>query len=249
MIHFKNITKRFSGFTVLDRLNMHIPKGKITFIVGKSGEGKSVAIKHIIGLLKPDSGKVYVENTDVTQLNKKEMQKHRQKFGMLFQMAALFDSLSVYENILFPLKEFGFHDPKSNKIKVEKVLSMVGLPDISNKHPQELSVGEKKRVGLARALVHDPKILLYDEPTTGFDPLVSEMIDKLIIKVGSSNPDLTSIVISHDLKATLESAENIIMLYQGKVVLSGTSDDFRQTKNKIVRQFFSGKQEGPMVFL
>ena len=248
MIQFENVTKSFSGNVILDELNLHIPKGKITFIVGKSGEGKSVTLKHILGLLKADSGKVYVDGLDVASLSKEKLQKHRQKFGMLFQMAALFDSLSVYENILFPLEESGSYDKEENKIKIEKALAMVGLPDISSKHPGELSIGEKKRVGLARALVHSPKIILYDEPTTGFDPLVAEMIDKLIVKVGKSDPNLTSVVVSHDLKATLETAENIIMLYQGKVVLAGTSDEFRASENKIVRQFFSGKQEGPMVF-
>lgn len=249
MIRFENICKSFSGKVVLDHLNLHIPKGKITFIVGKSGEGKSVVLKHILGLMKPDSGKVYVDGLDITSFSKEELRKHRQKFGMLFQMAALFDSLTVYENILFPLKESGHYDAGSNKTKIEKALFMVGLPDVSYKYPQELSIGEKKRVGLARALVHEPQIILYDEPTTGFDPLVSEMIDELIVKVGGVNANLTSVVVSHDLKATLESAENIIMLYQGKVVLSGTSDDFKKSENKIVRQFFSGKQEGPMVFL
>lgn len=248
MIQFENVVKSFSGKVILDHLDLSIPKGKITFVVGKSGEGKSVTLKHILGLMLPDSGKVIVDGLDVGKLSREEMQKHRQKFGMLFQMAALFDSLSVYENILFPLKESGHYNQKENQEKIEESLAMVGLPDSSSKFPSELSIGEKKRVGLARALVHDPKIILYDEPTTGFDPLVSEMIDELIVKVGKSNPDLTSVVVSHDLKATLETAENIVMLYQGKVVLSGVSDDFRQTENKIVRQFFSGKQEGPMVF-
>lgn len=249
MIRFENVVKSFSKKVILDHLDLEIPKGKITFIVGKSGEGKSVTLKHILGLMKPDSGRVLVGGEDITDFSSDELRKHRQRFGMLFQMAALFDSLSVYENVLFPLKESGHKNKEENNRKIKEALSMVGLGDILEKFPSELSIGEKKRVGLARALVHDPEIILYDEPTTGFDPLISEMIDELIVKVGREKPNLTSVVVSHDLKATLESAEHIIMLYQGKVVLSGSSDDFRHTENKIVRQFFSGKQEGPMVFL
>ena len=249
MIRFENVVKSFSKKVILNHLDLEIPKGKITFIVGKSGEGKSVVLKHILGLMKPDSGRVFVGGEDITELSGENLRKHRQRFGMLFQMAALFDSLNVYDNVVFPLKESGHNDEKENLRKIEEVLSMVGLPDILNKFPSELSIGEKKRVGLARALVHNPDIILYDEPTTGFDPLIAEMIDHLIVKVGRERPDLTSVVVSHDLKATLESAEHIIMLYQGKVVLSGTSTEFRNTENKIVRQFFSGKQEGPMVFL
>ena len=249
MIQFEKVTKKFGNKVVLDDLNLFIPKGKITFVVGKSGEGKSVLLKHILGLLQPNAGRVFVDGVDLATLSKEELRKHRQKFGMLFQMAALFDSLSVYENILFPLKESGYNDPRTNKEKIEEALKMVGLPNISDKYPVELSIGEKKRVGLARAIVHEPKIVLYDEPTTGFDPLVSEMIDKLIVKVGESQKNLTSIVVSHDLKAALECAENIIMLYQGKVVLAGSSEDFKKTNHEIVRQFFSGNREGPMVFL
>jgi phospholipid/cholesterol/gamma-HCH transport system ATP-binding protein len=249
MIRFENVVKSFSKKVILNHLDLEIPKGKITFIVGKSGEGKSVTLKHILGLMKPDSGRVFVGGEDITELSGENLRKHRQRFGMLFQMAALFDSLNVYDNVAFPLKESGHNDEKENLQKIKEVLSMVGLPDILNKFPSELSIGEKKRVGLARALVNNPDIILYDEPTTGFDPLIAEMIDHLIVKVGRERPDLTSIVVSHDLKATLECAQHIIMLYQGKVVLSGTSKEFRNTENKIVRQFFSGKQEGPMVFL
>lgn len=249
MIRFESVVKSFSKKVILNHLDLEIPKGKITFIVGKSGDGKSVTLKHILGLMKPDSGKVIVGGEDITKLSGESLRKHRQRFGMLFQMAALFDSMNVYENVVFPLKESGHKNEKENLHKIEEVLSMVGLPNILNKFPSELSIGEKKRVGLARALVHDPDIILYDEPTTGFDPLIAEMIDHLIVKVGRERPELTSVVVSHDLKATLESAQHIIMLYQGKVVLSGTSKEFRTTENKIVRQFFSGKQEGPMVFL
>ncbi len=249
MIRFQNVSKKFGSHKVLDDLSLHIPRGQITFIVGKSGEGKSVTIKHIMGLLRPDSGKIVVDDEDITKISRHELLHYRLKFGMLFQHAALFDSLTVGENVLFPLKEHTRLSLADMLIKVEEVLRQAGLPNMQHKYPSELSTGEKKRVALARALVTKPKVLLYDEPTTGMDPLVSEMIDELIVKVNRDESQMTSVVISHDLKAALATAENIIMLYKGKVALAGTSADFRSTKDPIVRQFFSGRVEGPMEFL
>ena len=248
MIHFHGVTKSFGNHVVLNDLSLHIKKGQLTFIVGKSGEGKSVTIKHIMGLLKPDRGQVVVDGHDLTKMSENQIREQRKKFGMLFQHAALFDSMTVGENVLFPLKEHT-KMPWSEMLETaESTLSRVGLPNIQHKYPSELSTGEKKRVGLARAPVNKPKILLYDEPTTGFDPLVCEMIDELIVKVNEDEKDLTSIVISHDLKATLATAQNIIMLYKGQVILSCGPETFRNTDNEIVRQFFSGKVEGPMEF-
>ncbi len=248
MINFQGVTKSFGKHVVLDDLNLHIKKGQLTFIVGKSGEGKSVTIKHIMGLLRPDAGTVVVDGEDLTKMNTRQIREQRKKFGMLFQHAALFDSMTVGQNVLFPLKEHSSM-PFSEMLETgENTLSRVGLPNIQHKYPSELSTGEKKRVGLARALVHKPKILLYDEPTTGFDPLVCEMIDDLIVRVNEEEKELTSIVISHDLKATLATAQNIIMLYKGKVILSGTPENFRDTENPIGRQFVSGRVEGPMEF-
>ncbi len=249
MIFFEHVTKKFGSKVVLDDLNLHIPKGKITFIVGKSGEGKSVTIKHIMGLLKPDSGKIVCDNEDIRDFSKKDFRIYRRKFGMLFQQAALFDSLTVGENVIFPLQEHTKMPLPDMLKRVEEVLVQVGLPNIQHKYPTELSTGEKKRVGLARALVSKPKILLYDEPTTGMDPLVSEMIDELIVKVNKEEFEMTSIVISHDLKAALATAENLIMLYKGRVALAGAPEQFRTTKDPVVRQFFSGRVEGPMEFL
>ena len=249
MIHFHEVTKTFGTFTVLDRLNLHIPKGKITFIVGKSGEGKSVTIKHIMGLLKPTKGRIEVDGEDISLFSEKELRQYRRKFGMLFQHAALFDSLSVFDNVSFPLVEHGKHDKRLVKERVEQVLEQVQISDIMFKYPSALSTGEKKRVGLARALVSKPEILLYDEPTTGMDPLVSEMIDELIVEVNLREKDMTSIVISHDLKAAMATAENVVMLYKGRVALAGPPEEFKRTENKVIRQFFAGKTEGPMEFL
>ncbi|PJF33976.1 MAG: ABC transporter ATP-binding protein, partial [Phototrophicales bacterium] len=208
MIHFHGITKTFGTFTVLDNLDLHIPKGKITFIVGKSGEGKSVTIKHIMGLLRPTKGWIEVDGENINDLDETDIRLYRRKFGMLFQHAALFDSLSVFDNVAFPLVEHGWKDKKAVRNRVGEVLQQVEIADTADKFPPALSTGEKKRVGLARALVAKPKILLYDEPTTGMDPLVSEMIDDLIVEVNLREADMTSVVISHDLKAAMATAEN-----------------------------------------
>lgn len=249
MIQFKQVSKSFGSKKVLDQLSFTLQKGKITFIVGKSGEGKSVTIKHMIGLLIPDTGEIVFEKEDVTKFAGDRLREHRRRFGMLFQSAALFDSLSVEENILFPLRELGTFSSKDMQARVLEVLQQVGLTtDLLKKQPASLSTGEKKRVGLARALVGKPQILLYDEPTTGMDPIVSEMIDNLIVHTSKTQPELTSVVISHDLKAALASADIIIMLYKGKVALEGSPKDFKNTKDPVVRQFFAGKVEGPMEF-
>jgi len=249
MIFFQGITKSFGDFTVLDDLNLHIPKGKITFIVGKSGEGKSVTIKHIMGLLKPNKGRIIVDGEDITDLDQLELRSYRKKFGMLFQHAALFDSMTVGENVIFPLREHTRMALPEMLKRVEKVLTQAGLSNMQHIYPSELSTGEKKRVGLARALVAQPKILLYDEPTTGMDPLVSEMIDDLIVQVNKEETEMTSVVISHDLKAAMATAQHIVMLYKGRVSLSGSPQVFANSPDPVVRQFFSGKIEGPMEFL
>ena len=249
MIEFHSVTKRFGNHTVLDNLNLFVESGKITFIVGKSGEGKSVTIKHIMGLLKPTTGRVFVDDEEITDLTHDQLMFHRRKIGLLFQHAALFDSMTIGENVRFPLQEHTSLELNEMLDLVEDTLTLVGLPGCQHKYPSELSTGEKKRVGLARALVANPKIMLYDEPTTGMDPLVSEMIDELIVKTNNSRPDLTSVVISHDLKAALNTADKIIMLYKGQVALAGTPEDFKGSAHPVIRQFFAGRVDGPMEFL
>ena len=248
MIEFQKVTKIFGSFRVLDELDLKIPRGKITLILGKSGEGKSVTIKHIMGLLQPTFGKVIVDGADIGEFDEIQLRQFRKKFGMLFQNAALFDSLSVGENVMFPLREHTSMNVKAMRLRAEEILEEVGLPGIQAKFPEGLSTGEKKRVGLARALVHKPQIILYDEPTTGMDPLVSDMLDKLIVEVSAREPDLTSVVISHDLKAALDIADSCVMLYKGRVQLAGPPQSFRESQDPIIRQFFSGKVEGPMEF-
>lgn len=249
MIKFVDVNKSFAGIKVLDQMNLHIPRRKITFIIGKSGEGKSVTIKHMIGLLRPQSGEIYVDGQEITGKDRRAMRHHRKQFGMLFQHSALFDSMDVLANVTFPLKEHSRLSDAEMRDRAEESLQRVGLQDVLHRLPSELSTGEKKRIGLARALVTEPKILLYDEPTTGMDPLISEMIDELIVKINNELREVTSVVISHDIKATLATADKIIMIYQGKVILEGNSETFISTDNEIVQQFLAGRTTGPMEFL
>lgn len=249
MIEFHSVYKSFGNNHVLNGLDLSLPRGRVSFIIGKSGEGKSVTIKHIMGLLKPDSGRVIVDGLDLSTLSEIQMRKHRMKIGMLFQHAALFDSMTVMDNVRFPIDEKRTMSEKQVVERALHVIHQVGLQGLEDKYPSQLSTGEKKRVGLARALAPEPKIILYDEPTTGMDPLISQMIDDLIIAVSESSDDLTSVVISHDLKAALATAQNVVMLYKGKVSLQGMPNDFRMSNDPIVRQFFAGRVEGPMEFI
>lgn len=248
MIKFSNVSKSFGRKSVLNELSFEVSPGKVTFVIGKSGEGKSVTIKHMMGLLRPDAGQISIEGDDITKFSKNELISHRRKFGMLFQHAALFDSMSVKDNILFPLKENTQLSEIDMMKRVEEVLRQVGLEGSEETMPSALSTGEKKRVGLARALAAKPKFILYDEPTTGMDPLVSEMIDKLIVEISGQERALTSIVISHDLKAALATADEIIMLYKGGAALVGSPEDFKKSSDPVVRQFFAGRTEGPIEF-
>ncbi|MDE3268970.1 MAG: ATP-binding cassette domain-containing protein [Pseudomonadota bacterium] len=237
------MSKRFGDLQVLDGVDLHIPANKITFLIGRSGEGKSVTIKHMIGLMKPDSGEIYVDGKRLSALQSdKELREHRKKFGLLFQHSALFDNMDVLNNVCFPIREL---EPDLPDTIVEQraidCLSKVEMNKMLDRFPNELSTGEKKRAGLARALASEPKILLYDEPTTGIDPLLCETVDRLIVKINNDSPSVSSVVISHDIKAALAIAEKIIMLHHGKVILAGDAETFRRSDNPVVRQFLSGK--------
>ena len=243
MIVFEKVSKRFGDLQVLDEIDLHIPKSKITFLIGRSGEGKSVTIKHMIGLMQPDSGEITVDGVRLSSLHDdRELREHRKKFGLLFQHSALFDNMDVLGNVCFPIREL---EPDLPSAVIEQraieCLSRVEMHKKLDRFPNELSTGEKKRAGLARALAGQPKILLYDEPTTGIDPLLCEMIDKLIVKISNDFPAVSSVVISHDIKAALAIAEKIIMLHHGKVILEGDADTFRRSDDSVVRQFISGK--------
>lgn len=242
MIQLKNIHKSFKEHQVLRGINLEVPKGKLTVIIGRSGEGKSVLLKHMIGLIRPDQGEVVVDGSNIVTLDQWGLMEMRKKFGMLFQHAALFDSLNVFENVAFPLKEHSHLSPTQIQNRVHEVLDLVGLQDIDSKMPSELSGGMRKRVGLARAIALTPKILLYDEPTTGLDPIMTDSIDKLIYNT-QKKLGITSVVISHDLKAAFKIADKVALLHEGKILLEGQEADFRASSHPFIQQFLEGRSE------
>lgn len=245
MIEIINLSKSFGDNTVLDNLNLNIESGEVTVIIGRSGCGKSVLLKHIIGLLKPDFGQVIIDNSDVARMEANELDDLRLKFGMLFQGAALFDSMTVYENIGFALLEHTDMKEDLVREKVARALKLVDLEGIEDLLPSELSGGMKKRVGLARAICNDPKIILYDEPTTGLDPIMADAINDLIIDL-NRKLKMTSIVVTHDMTSAYKIATRIAMLYHGKIVEVGTSEEIRNTEDPLVRQFITGAAKGPI---
>lgn len=236
MIQLIDLHKSFSSVEILKGVNLEIPSGQVTVILGPSGEGKSVLLKHILGLLQPDQGRVIVEGTEIGQLTEKELNQFRKRFGMLFQSAALFDSLSVEENVAFPLREHTTFSEEVIREKVREKLSWVGLEGALQKMPSDLSGGMRKRVGLARAIALEPRIILYDEPTTGLDPLTTATINQLITDM-QKKLKVTSIVISHDIESTFETADFVAMLHQGVIAEKGSPESFRHTKNPFIQKF------------
>lgn len=245
MIKIVGLKKSFNTKAVLDGVDLSIEKGKITVIIGRSGEGKSVLIKHIIGLLKPDSGKILLDGKEISAFKEREFNELRKHFGMLFQGSALFDSMTVAENVGFPLKEHtGLHDDEVLKVVTEK-LRRVGLVGIEKMMPADLSGGMKKRVGLARAIVMDPEVIIFDEPTTGLDPIMGDSVAELMLETQRALKT-TYIVITHDIQLTYKIADKVAMLYQGKIIATGTVDEIKQNPNPVLRQFLEGKAEGPI---
>lgn len=245
MIKLVDLHKSFGKQKVLDGLDLDIEEGKTTVIIGRSGGGKSVLLKHIIGLLRPERGQILIDGTDITKLNDRALNEIRKKFGMLFQEAALFDSMTVGENVAFPLRE---HTPMKEKEIRETVadrLRSVGLTGVEEKMPSELSGGMRKRVGLARAIAMRPQIVLFDEPTTGLDPVMTEAINRLIIDT-QKNLNLTCVVISHDVRSIFEIGHRIAMLYEGKIIENGTPEELRGSQNPVTLQFLAGSIEGPI---
>lgn len=244
MIEIKNLKKSFGDKPVLRGVNLVIEEGKTNVIIGASGCGKSVMLKHIVGLLRPDEGSILIDGEDITKMNEKEVYEIRKKFGFLFQSAALFDSMSVGDNIGIALRE-NTMTPRAeiNKIVSEK-LGLVNLPGTENLMPSELSGGMRKRVGLARALATNPQYILYDEPTTGLDPITSETIDELMDTVAQSQaPKVTSIIVTHDIFTVYEIGDRVAMMYDGIVHFNGTPEELRKTEDPIVRQFLERTDE------
>ncbi len=240
MIQIENLHKSFRGQKVLQGVNLHIPKGKITAIMGPSGEGKSVLLKHLIGLLRPDEGKVLIEGEDISRMNFDELNRIRKKISMLFQDAGLFDYMNVFENVSFPLYEHTDLSDGEIRDLVHSTLEEVGLRDIDEKLPGELSGGMRKRVGLARSLVLEPKVLLFDEPTTGLDPIITEQIADLMEETHQRH-QVTVVLISHDLPLSLRLANQISMLYKGKIIESSTPDDFCRSEHEFVKTFIEAQ--------
>lgn len=245
MIEIKDVHKSFRDNYVLRGVDLTINKGETTVIIGRSGCGKSVLLKLIMGLLKPDEGEILVNGDSVASMNDKQLSRLRQKFGMLFQASALFDSMTVDENVGLGLREHTELAEVEIRQKVIEKLKMVGLSDIEHEKPAELSGGMKKRVGLARAIAMDPEYVLYDEPTTGLDPIMADVINELIINLRNTI-SITSIAVTHDIVSAYKIADRIAMLYEGKIIFVGTPEEVKNTDHAVVRQFIEGSAEGPI---
>ncbi len=245
MIQITKLHKSFRDKKILNGVDLQIETGKITTIIGRSGCGKSVLLKHIIGLLRPDMGKVTIEGENLNDMSSEELFETRKKMGLVFQNGALFDSMNVEENIGLGLREHTKLSEKEISDKIVRLLEMVGLPGIEKYKPSELSGGMKKRVSLARALAMDPKYVLYDEPTTGLDPVMSAIIDDLIIRL-NNELNITSIVVTHDMRSVYTISDHVAMLHYGVVRFKGTTDELKATDDAVVRQFIEGNIEGPI---
>lgn len=245
MIQVQGLHKWFGANHVLRGLDLEIQTGETLVIIGRSGCGKSVLLKHLIGIMEPDEGKVVIDGTDLFSLSQRELEEFRLKLGMLFQGAALFDSLTVRENVGFSLDEHTNWPPEAVLEKVNEKLGLVGLKGIGDLMPATLSGGMKKRVGLARAICYDPKIILYDEPTTGLDPIMADGINDLIVEM-HQKLRVTSVAVTHDMTSAYKVASRIAMLYEGQIIGVGTPEEIRNTDHPIIRQFITGSASGPI---
>ena len=248
MITLRQVRKAFDDQVVLDNLDLEVPSGKITAIIGPSGGGKSVLLKHMIGLLMPDSGQVLVDGENIVSMGRGELNRVRERFGVLFQNAALFDSMTIFENVAFPLEEKTRLSREEIRNRVHRALEQVGLRSVDDKYPDQLSGGMKKRVGLARALLLDPAIILFDEPTTGLDPIICKAMHRLILDTHAQF-GFTAVIVTHEVPAIFDICDYVAMLYQGKILFRGTPDEIRASDDPAVRQFILGELEGPLQLL
>ena len=238
MIEVRALTKKFGSQTILDGVDFCIETGESAVIIGRSGGGKSVLLKHMIGLLQPDAGEVLVDGEKITHMTERQLLRVREKFGMVFQGAALFDSMTVAENVAFPLRHKKYSAAETER-RVAAALELVDLPGTQKKKPAELSGGMRKRVGLARAIVYEPQIMLYDEPTTGLDPIMSDSIDKLIIRV-RDQLKVTSVVVTHDMRSARRVGNHVFLLHEKKMYAHGTPEKIFTSQDPVVRQFIDG---------
>ncbi len=240
MIQLIDVHKSFGPKRVLEGFTLEVREGETMVIIGYSGTGKSVAIKHIVGLLEPDSGEVWVDEREVPRLPRRELYDLRARIGYVFQFAALFDSFTIGENVAMGLRKQGTLGPGEIDDRVHEALELVDLPDVADRHPAELSGGMRKRVGIARAIALRPKYILYDEPTTGLDPVTSAVIDELMIRM-REKLGVTSVVITHDMRSAYTVGSRIAMLYEGRVRQVGAVEEIQRTTDPIVRQFIEGR--------
>lgn len=245
IFRLENIKKSFGSQVVLDGVSFDIKPAESIVIIGQSGSGKSVMLKHLLKLMDPDEGAVYFKGKDLASMRARELAEVRRSVGMLFQSAALFDSLTVAQNVGLGLKEGERMSDDAIEEKVREKLDLVGLGDAYDKYPAQLSGGMRKRVGLARAIANEPEVLLYDEPTTGLDPITSDVIDNLIVNL-NEKLHVTSVAVTHDMKSAFKIADRVIMLYKGKIECDCTPEEIRNTDNEIVQQFIHGNADGPI---
>ncbi|HHS92117.1 MAG TPA: ABC transporter ATP-binding protein [Campylobacterales bacterium] len=249
LIEIQHLKKVFGTKEVLKDVNLIFPKGSTTVILGLSGGGKSTVIKHIVGLMKPTSGKIYVDGVEVSSCSEKELREVRKNIGYLFQDGAMFDSMNIFDNVAFPLREHLKLSEKEIEQRVLKILSMTGLDAkrVAKLFPNELSGGMRKRAGLARAIIMEPKIILYDEPTSGLDPITSDLITQLIIKL-QKELGVTSVLITHDMKESFKAADYLAFLFEGEIIEWGENEAFKNTSNPYVQQLLAGSSVGPIQF-
>jgi phospholipid/cholesterol/gamma-HCH transport system ATP-binding protein len=245
MIQAVDVHRSFGRQQVLKGVNLRIPQGEILVIIGQSGSGKSVMLRLLIGLLRPNRGQVIIEGTDITQLSSRQLDRVREQFGMLFQGGALFDSMTVFENVAFPLREKTKLSKEEITAKAQNMLDSVGLGEMGYKFPAELSGGMKKRTALARALVTSPSIILFDEPTTGLDPVLSRAIHQLI-KDTHGAFGYTAIIVSHEIPEVFDIATRVAVLHEGKIIEEGTPEMILKSANPVIQQFIAGSLEGPI---
>ena len=239
MIEVRNLHKSFGANKILDGVSLRIENGESAAIIGRSGGGKSVLLKHLVGLLQPDAGEILIDGENIGPMNERKLLRVRKKFGMVFQGAALFDSMTVAENVAFAFRNHQHLTAGEIAKRVAAALEMVDLPGTENKKPAELSGGMRKRVGLARAIIYEPQIVLYDEPTTGLDPIVSDSIDKLMIRV-RDHLKVTSIVVTHDMRSARRVGNRVLMLHEKRIYASAAPEDFFTSADPVVRQFVDG---------
>jgi len=245
IVSIRGLRKSFDDNAVLKGVDLDVEEGGITVVIGPSGCGKSVLVKHVIGLLRPDSGTIEIDGQEITQLPERQMTAVRRKFGMLFQQSALFDSMSVLDNVTFPLVEHTHLNQRQMRDLALQRLQQLGLTDVEEKFPSELSGGMRKRVGLARATILDPRIVIYDEPMTGLDPIMCENVEEMIL-TARQELKITSLVVSHDMASTFRMADKVAMLFNGRVEVQGTSEEVRMSRNETVRRFIYLSGTGPL---